>query len=89
MRYLAIVVVIVGLAFAAPRLLNTLAQESTPMPGMDMPAGAVGLTSVVLAKIEPAVAPGQELQLVRVEVAPARAPYRRLPALFESCSLPL
>jgi hypothetical protein len=35
---------------------------------MDMPAGAVGLTSTVLAKIEAPAAPGHELQLVRVEV---------------------
>jgi hypothetical protein len=40
------------------------------MAGMDdMPAGAVGLNAVVLAGIAPATAPGQELQLVRVEVA--------------------
>ena len=69
MRYLAFVFLLIGLAAAAPRLLTSLAQESTPMPGMDMPAGAVGLTSVVLARIEPPVAAGQELQLVRVEVA--------------------
>ena len=47
----------------------TLARQSTPMAGMDMPAGAVGLTSTVLARIEPPAAPGHELQLVRVEVA--------------------
>ena len=48
----------------------------------------VGLTSVVLARMAPAAAPGQEPRLVRVEVAPAGAPYRRLPALFECSSLP-
>ena len=69
MRYVAVAILLVGLSLATPRLLSTLAQESTPKLGMDMPAGAVGLTAVVLAKIEPAVAPGQELQLVRVEVA--------------------
>src|SRR5680860_257441 len=36
----------------------------------DMPAGNVGLTSVVLARIAPATAPDQELQLARVDVAP-------------------
>jgi quercetin dioxygenase-like cupin family protein len=70
MRYLALAILfVIGLALTGPRLLSTVAQESTPMPGMDMPAGAVGLTSVVLAQMEPAVAPGQSLQLVRVEVA--------------------
>jgi quercetin dioxygenase-like cupin family protein len=47
------------------------AQESTPahdMAGMEMPIGNVGLTSVVLARMAPPVAPDQELQLVRVEV---------------------
>lgn len=71
-RYLIVTVVIVGLAFAGVRLLDGAAQESTPMAGMeemDMPVGNVGLTSVVLARIEPPVAPGQELQLVRVDVA--------------------
>ena len=53
------------------RLGSAIAQEATPMAGMDdMPAGAVGLTSVVLARIAPAAAPEQELQLVRVDVAP-------------------
>src|SRR5680860_708408 len=36
----------------------------------DMPAGNVGLTSVVLARIAPVTAPDQELQLARVDVAP-------------------
>lgn len=71
MRRLTVSVLLVGLALAGPRSLGGVAQEATPMAGMtDMPAGAVGLTSVVLARIAPAVAPGQELQLVRVEVAP-------------------
>ena len=69
MRNVAVVILLIGLSLATPRLLSTLAQETTPMPGMDMPTGAVGLTAVVLGRIEPAVAPGQELQLVRVEVA--------------------
>ena len=67
---LAAVLALVG-AVIGPRALGGVAQEATPMAGMaDMPAGAVGLTSVVLARIAPAAAPGQELQLVRVEVAP-------------------
>ena len=77
MRRLAVsllLVGLVGLALAGPRPLGGVAQEATPMAGMagmtDMPAGAVGLTSVVLARMAPAAAPGQELQLVRVEVAP-------------------
>jgi len=65
----AVVLILLG-AFAGRLLLPTVAQEATPMAGMgDMPAGAVGLTSVVLARIAPPAAPGQELQLVRVEVA--------------------
>jgi hypothetical protein len=65
----AVALVLVG-AFAGRLLLPTAAQEATPTHSMgDMPAGAVGLKSVVLARVEPAVAPGQELQLVRVEVA--------------------
>ena len=68
-RYLVFAILVVALTIAGPRLMSTIAQESTPMPGMDMPAGAVGLTSMVLAKIEPAVAAGHEIQLVRVEVA--------------------
>jgi hypothetical protein len=74
MRLLAVSVLfvgLVGLAFAGVRPLNGLAQESTPMADMaSMPAGSVGLTARVLARVEPATAPGQELQLVRVEVAP-------------------
>lgn len=74
-RYLAVTVVCAGLAFAGVHLLDGAAQESTPMAGMegmegmDMPVGNNGLTSVVLAQIEPPVAPGQQLQLVRVDVA--------------------
>jgi mannose-6-phosphate isomerase-like protein (cupin superfamily) len=71
MRHLAISVLfvgLVGLAVAGVRPLNGLAQEASPMA--DMPAGAVGLTPKVLARVEPATASGQELQLVRVEVAP-------------------
>jgi mannose-6-phosphate isomerase-like protein (cupin superfamily) len=74
MRRLAVAVLLVtlvGLALAGPRALSGVAQEASPMAGMaDMPAGAVGLTSRVLARIEPATATGQELQLVRVKVAP-------------------
>ena len=74
MRHLAISVLfvgLIGLALAVVRPLNGLAQESTPMTDMaSMPAGAVGLTPRVLARVEPATAAGQELQLVRVEVAP-------------------
>jgi mannose-6-phosphate isomerase-like protein (cupin superfamily) len=59
-----------GLALAA-RALGVVAQEATPTHSMEaMPPGAVGLKTVVLARIAPAAAPGQELQLVRVEVAP-------------------
>jgi mannose-6-phosphate isomerase-like protein (cupin superfamily) len=71
MRQLAVSVLFVGLmglAFAGVRPPNGVAQVSTPMT--DMPAGAVGLTPRVLARIAPATAPGQELQLVRVAVAP-------------------
>lgn len=74
MRQLAVSVLFVGLlglAFAGVRPPNGLAQESTPMPDMaSMPAGAGGLTPRVLARVKPATAAGQELQLVRVEVAP-------------------
>jgi mannose-6-phosphate isomerase-like protein (cupin superfamily) len=69
MRYLTISVLLVGFILCGIGALRTVAQESTPMGDMDMPSGAVGLTSKVLAKISPVVAPGQELQLVRVEVA--------------------
>jgi mannose-6-phosphate isomerase-like protein (cupin superfamily) len=74
MRRLAVsvlLVALVGLILAGPRALSGVAQEASPMAGMSAtPAGAVGLTSRVLARIEPATAAGQELQLVRVEVAP-------------------
>jgi len=74
MRQFSVLVALVTLvALAAFGLVTTrtVAQEASPMAGMtDMPAGAVGLTPRVLARIEPATAPGQELQLVRVEVAP-------------------
>ena len=72
MRRLTVSVLLIGLvALAGPHALSGVAQEASPMAGMaDMPAGAVGLTSRVLARIEPATAAGQELQLVRVEVAP-------------------
>ena len=73
MRRLAIpglLVVLVALALAGSRALG-VAQEATPHAGMaGMPVGNVGLTSVVLARMAPAAAPGQELQLVRVAVAP-------------------
>ena len=69
LRYLALALVFGCLGLTGSRLLDTVAQESTPMPGMDMPAGAVGLTSMVLARMEPPQAPGLELQLARVEVA--------------------
>jgi len=68
-RHLVVAVLVAALTLAGPRLIRTIAQEPTPVSGMDTPAGAVGLTSVVLAKIEPAAAAGHELQLVRVEVA--------------------
>jgi hypothetical protein len=71
MRHLAAAVLLVGLALAGTRLLTGIAQEATPTHDMAaMPPGSVGLKSVVLARIAPAAAPGQELQLVRVEVAP-------------------
>lgn len=61
-------------ALVSPRLLIGAAQDSTPIPGVhdmgDMPPGNVGLTSVVLARVAPATAPDQELQLARVDVAP-------------------
>lgn len=61
---LAMVLVIVVGMFAGGRImLDTIAQEATPAAGG-------GLTSVVLARIAPDAAPDQELQLVRVEVAP-------------------
>ena len=66
-----LLVALVGLVLAGPQALSGVAQEGSPMAGMSAtPAGAVGLTSRVLARIEPATAAGQELQLVRVEVAP-------------------
>ena len=65
------VVAIVLLGLATFGGVRTVAQEASPMAGMaDMPAGAVGLTPRVLARVEPATAVGQELQLVRVDVAP-------------------
>lgn len=70
MRHLAAAVLIVGLALAGTRLLTGVAQEATPTHSMaDMPPGNVGLKSVVLARLATSAAPGQELQLVRVEVA--------------------
>jgi mannose-6-phosphate isomerase-like protein (cupin superfamily) len=70
MRHFTTAVLLVGLALAGIRVLGGGAQEATPMTDMShLPPGAVGLTSKVLARVEPAVAPGQELQLVRVEVA--------------------
>jgi hypothetical protein len=70
MRHLAVSVLfvgLIGLAFAGVRPLSGLAQESTPMADMaSMPASAVGLTPRVLARVEPATAAGQELQLVRI-----------------------
>ncbi len=75
LRYLAVSSLLVVLAIAilaGGRSPSSVAQESTPMASMeemDMPTGAVGLTSVVLARMSPPVAPDQQLQLVRVEVA--------------------
>ena len=67
----AIVLVVAGFLAYDRIKTSTGAQVATPMAGMaGMPAGAVGLTSVVLARVAPDLAPGQELQLVRVEVAP-------------------
>lgn len=71
MRHLAIVILgvgLFGLAVAAGPPVTSVAQEASPMA--DMPAGSVGLTPHVLARVEPATAEGQELQLVRVDVAP-------------------
>jgi mannose-6-phosphate isomerase-like protein (cupin superfamily) len=63
-----VAVVLVGLTTGG---LRTAAQDASPMAGIaDMPAGSVGLTPKVLARVEPATAAGQELQLVRVDVAP-------------------
>ena len=74
MRQFSVLVALVALvALSAFGLATTrtVAQVASPMAGMaNMPAGAVGLMSRVLARIEPATAPGQELQLVRVDVAP-------------------
>ena len=72
MRRLAVFILLIGLvALAGPSALSGVAQEASPMAGTSAtPAGAIGLTSRVLARIEPATAAGQELQLVRVEVAP-------------------
>lgn len=74
-RYLVVSFLLVALVigvFGGARSLSGVAQESTPMADMEdmaMPTGAVGLTSVVLARMEPSVAPDHELQLVRVDVA--------------------
>lgn len=54
---------VIGMVAGGRLMVATIAQEATPAPGG-------GLTSVVLARIAPAAAPDQELQLVRVEVAP-------------------
>jgi quercetin dioxygenase-like cupin family protein len=67
-----LILVLVMATLAGIRSLGGAAQESTPthdMAGMEMPMGNVGLTSVVLARMSPPVAPDQELQLVRVDVA--------------------
>lgn len=66
-----LVVLVAVIALTGAPSPSGAAQESTPMAGMagmDLPVGNVGLTSVVLAQIEPPVAPGQLLQLVRVDV---------------------
>lgn len=74
-RFLAVTLLLAVLAItvlAGANSTSGVAQDGTPMAGMgemDMPVGNVGLTSVVLARISPPVAPDQELQLVRVEVA--------------------
>jgi mannose-6-phosphate isomerase-like protein (cupin superfamily) len=71
MRYLATAALIVLLTLVGTRVFSGVAQDATPTHSMEaMPAGSVGLKSVVLARISPAAVPGQELQLVRVEVAP-------------------
>jgi quercetin dioxygenase-like cupin family protein len=65
------VVLLVAIIASAGVISRSLAQESTPehdMPGMDMPIGNNGLTSVVLAQMPPSAAPDQLLQLVRVDV---------------------
>jgi len=68
---LSVLVTLVALSAFGLATTRTVAQEASPMAGMvGMPAGAVGLMPRVLARIEPATAPGQELQLVRVDVAP-------------------
>ena len=64
----------------------TDAQDATPMTGMTtMPAGA-GVKGVVLARIAPPAAPGQELQLFRLELAPGAiiAPHTH-PGVIASC----
>ncbi len=64
-------VLVIGVVTGSRVMVDTIAQEATPTHDMSaMPPGAVGLTSVVLSRIAPAAAPDQELQLVRVEVAP-------------------
>lgn len=62
---------IVGMVASGRFTVDSIAQEATPTHDMNaMPPGAVGLTSVVLSRIAPAAAADQQLQLVRVEVAP-------------------
>ena len=69
MRRLAPSALLVALALVGARWPSGVAQEASPMAGMaGTLAGAVGLTARVLARIAPAAAPGQEVQLVRVEV---------------------
>jgi mannose-6-phosphate isomerase-like protein (cupin superfamily) len=66
-----VLVLIVGMVAGGRFMVDTIAQEATPTHDMSaMPPGNVGLTSVVLSRIAPAAAADQELQLVRVEVAP-------------------
>jgi hypothetical protein len=86
-RSLAAAVLLVGLALAGARVFGTVAQDATPTHDMGaMPAGSVGLKSVVLARIAAAAAPGQELQLARVEVASGAtvAPHNH-PGAIVSC----
>jgi quercetin dioxygenase-like cupin family protein len=87
MRHLAAAILLVGLAVTGTHLLTGVAQEATPAHSMtDMPPGNVGLKSVVLARISAAAAPGQELQLARVEVASGAtvAPHNH-PGAIVSC----
>ena len=59
-----VAVVLVGLVLAGGRTASSVAQEATPA------AGPVGVTSVLIGGGQPAAAPGHELTLRRVTIAP-------------------